>query len=372
MPLPELSKWHFNVDRYLNPWLPRPPWRYLPSVVTHFLGHRPSSKGHGSSTRPMGNLVIIFWAFIGIFCGLAIIEVVGHAIPSFQERDAPIIIGSFGAAAVLEFYAIESPLSQPRNAVLGQMLASLVGISVRKLFDLGGGSIDSSGNSNSHLLWLAGSASCAAATAVMALTGTVHPPAGATALLAVVDEQVAGLGWFLLVVVLLGCVLMQAVALVVNNLAGLAAPSSSGRRFPAYWWTPEEVGHGWKRGLRNKRREKKNIGGGRGDGSDADAEKGGTEQSKQAAAAGGLDASSVANIISRSGDDSDSESAAKIETYSLHHVEEAGGGVGSGRVAQSEAGEAHIFIRKGHVLIPEGVYMTTEEILLLEALSNRL
>lgn len=72
----------------------------------------------------------------------------------------------------------------------------------------------------------------------MGSTGTVHPPAGATALLAVVDEKVASLGWFLLPVILLGSVLMQCVALLLNNVQ---------RRFPAYWWTPEEVGQRWRR-----------------------------------------------------------------------------------------------------------------------------
>lgn len=135
-----------------------------------------------------------------------------------------------GAAAVLEFYAIESPLAQPRNAVLSQVFASIIGVAVRKLFELRAQSRD--------LMWLGGSLSCAATTAVMALTGTVHPPAGATALLAVVDNGVADLGWFLLPVILLGCTLMQCVALLLNNAQ---------RRFPLYWWSPGKVGQAWKR-----------------------------------------------------------------------------------------------------------------------------
>ncbi|KAG5917547.1 hypothetical protein E4U53_004194 [Claviceps sorghi] len=67
----------------------------------------------------------------------------------------------------------------------------------------------------------------------MALTKTVHPPAGATALLAVVDAALVRIGWFLLPVVLLGSALMLAVALLVNNIE---------RRFPVYWWTPGACG----------------------------------------------------------------------------------------------------------------------------------
>jgi hypothetical protein len=66
----------------------------------------------------------------------------------------------------------------------------------------------------------------------MALTKTVHPPAGATALLAVVDRAASGLGWNLIPVVLLGCVIMLGTALLVNNIQS---------RFPAYWWTPENL-----------------------------------------------------------------------------------------------------------------------------------
>ncbi|ETS80950.1 hypothetical protein PFICI_08479 [Pestalotiopsis fici W106-1] len=213
---------NFTIDQYVNPWIPRPPWAYLPYPVAHFLGYRSSPR------RDAGYIVTILWAAVGVFTGLLLIEITGRYIPSFQQHDAPVIIGSFGAAAVLEFYAIDSPLAQPRNAVFGQLLASIIGVGIRKLFE--------KGESLQNLMWLGGSVSCALATAVMALTGTVHPPAGATALLAVVDNNVAAIGWFLLPVILLGCVLMQIVALLLNNVH---------RRFPLYWWSPEEVGYGW-------------------------------------------------------------------------------------------------------------------------------
>lgn len=127
-----------------------------------------------------------------------------------------------GAAAVLEFYAIESPLAQPRSAVLGQLVAAITGVSVAKLFLLSEQFVD--------IQWIAGALACAAATALMALTKTVHPPAGATALLAVVDNQLLGMGWLFIPLVLLSCALMLGVALIVNNIE---------RQFPIYWWTPQ-------------------------------------------------------------------------------------------------------------------------------------
>lgn len=127
---------------------------------------------------------------------------------------------------MLEFYTIESPLAQPRNAILGQLISAVTGISVAKLFLLS--------PKFDHVQWVAGALACACATALMALTKTVHPPAGATALLAVVDTELLEMGWYLLVVVLLSGVLMLAVALLLNNIE---------RQFPVYWWTPEDKAH---------------------------------------------------------------------------------------------------------------------------------
>lgn len=138
--------------------------------------------------------------------------------PSIADADS----FTQGAAAVLEFAVIESPFAQPRNAVLSQLLASIIGIGIGKLFAL---------NPSAHAMpQLGGALACALTTALMVLTNTVHPPAGATALLAVTEGY--PIGWFLVPIMLLGCVLMQAVALVVNNLQ---------RRFPVYWWSVGEV-----------------------------------------------------------------------------------------------------------------------------------
>lgn len=230
--------WNFDIDRYVNHIMPPPPWRYIPYPVARFFGYRTEN----DKPKGTGNLMPVFYAFIGIFCGISLIEGVSMHIPSFHSHGAPIIVGSFvsstlkpsictgdadivkGAAAVLEFYAIESPLAQPRNALLGQVFSAIIGVATCKLFLLS--------DDFASLQWLGGAIACAAATAVMALTKTVHPPAGATALLAVTDARIVALGWFLIPVMVLGCSLMITVALLVNNI---------GRKFPLYWWTPAEL-----------------------------------------------------------------------------------------------------------------------------------
>lgn len=67
----------------------------------------------------------------------------------------------------------------------------------------------------------------------MTLTKTIHPPAGATALLAAVDPQVEQLGWYLLPLVLLCAALIVVTSLLLNNIQ---------RQYPTYWWTPADVG----------------------------------------------------------------------------------------------------------------------------------
>jgi hypothetical protein len=252
----DLSTWNFDIDRFLNPFVPPPPWQQIPYPIAHFLGHRKSEN------KKIGNLVVTFWAFIGIFCAILIIEAASKAVHAFQDHGAPIIIASFvrttlsirynlsfqslkkvegigigscehmliflthqqGASAVLEFYSIESPLAQPRNALFGQFLSSIIGVGVCKLFAL-----------SPHfesIRWVGGALACACATAVMGLTKTVHPPAGATALLAVTNDESLLLGWWLVPVMVFGYSLMLGTALLINNIQ---------RKFPMYWWTPEDL-----------------------------------------------------------------------------------------------------------------------------------
>ena len=80
---------------------------------------------------------------------------------------------------------------------------------------------------------MAGALACGLASAAMTLTKTIHPPAGATALLAAVDPQVEPLGWYLLPLVLLSTALMLVTSLLLNNIQ---------RQYPTYWWTPADLG----------------------------------------------------------------------------------------------------------------------------------
>lgn len=76
---------------------------------------------------------------------------------------------------------------------------------------------------------------CGVASAAMVLTKTIHPPAGATALLAAVDPVISRLGWYLLPLVLISTILTLLSALVINNIQ---------RQFPIYWFTPVDLSKG--------------------------------------------------------------------------------------------------------------------------------
>jgi HPP family len=87
--------------------------------------------------------------------------------------------------------------------------------------------------------WIVAPLACAVSAAVMTLTGTVHPPGGAAAVLAVADTGVRELGWIFVGFVALSSTLMVCVACICGN--GMA------RRYPLWWWSPKETGSFWKK-----------------------------------------------------------------------------------------------------------------------------
>ena len=79
-------------------------------------------------------------------------------------------------------------------------------------------------------LWLTSAVGGATAIAVMHATKTLHPPGGATALIAVIGGQkIHNLGYlYVLVPAGIGPLIMLAVALIVNNIP-------KNRRYPEFW-----------------------------------------------------------------------------------------------------------------------------------------
>lgn len=158
-----------------------------------------------------------FWAFVGSFIGLGIIAYLQYG--QLNKNDLVFLIGSFGASCVLVYGVIESPLAQPRNLIGGHLVSAVIGVSVQKLFP--------------ELLWIAAPLAVSLSIIAMQMTKTLHPPGGATALIAATaSPQLRELGYmYVLSPVLSGCVILLIVALICNNLTPLrkypSAPAHS-------------------------------------------------------------------------------------------------------------------------------------------------
>ena len=123
---------------------------------------------------------------------------------------SPLLIGSFGASAVLLFGAAESPLAQPRSLIGGHLVSAAVAVAVVSM-----------GGTGAYAVAMA----VGIAIFLMCLTRTVHPPGGATALIGV---QCHAGPLFLFLPVLSGALILLAVALFTNNIV-------YHRQYPKHW-----------------------------------------------------------------------------------------------------------------------------------------
>ncbi len=145
-----------------------------------------------------------FWSFIGAFVGIFIIAYIQSLhLPSIENV---FLIGSFGASSVLVYGAIQSPLAQPRNLIGGHVVSAIAGVTVAQLLP--------------DIIWLTAPSAVALSIVCMQYTRTLHPPGGATALIAVSSgTKIASLGyWYVLSPVLSGCTILLLVALIFNNI----------------------------------------------------------------------------------------------------------------------------------------------------------
>jgi len=154
--------------------------------------------------RPPMSLRYAIWSFISATLGILAI----YGITNLVGR--PLLIGSFGASAVLLFGATDSPLAQPRNLVGGHLISAVVAVIVVALFG------------STPLTMAIG---VGLAIFAMNLTHTTHPPGGATALIGI--QGAVGPG-FILLPVLAGTLILLAMALFMNNVV-------YHRSYPKHW-----------------------------------------------------------------------------------------------------------------------------------------
>ena len=156
----------------------------------------------------------ILWSWVGSFSGVL---AVAYLSSRFMEpKDLTLVIGSFGASAVLIYAAIRSPLAQPWNLLGGHFFSALVGVTCFKFF---------------QPQWLAAAIGVSLAIVLMHTLKCLHPPGGATALIAVLGgPKIHALGYLYAVIPAgLGAVIMLGIALIINNMA-------KERSYPEYWF----------------------------------------------------------------------------------------------------------------------------------------
>ena len=175
---------------------------------------RMKAKGHCPPRKPLRKII---WSSIGAFLGILFIAYLGE-IWDNHEIGSLFLIGSFGASAVLIYGAPLVEFSQPRNLIGGHVLSALVGVTVALLLK--------------ENIMVASALAVSSAIAVMHLTRTLHPPGGATALIAVIGgDSIQDLGyWYVVSPVFIGAFLMLLVALFVNNMS-----IDPKRHYPIYW-----------------------------------------------------------------------------------------------------------------------------------------
>lgn len=154
---------------------------------------------------PVPPLSECFWALVGSFIGIGAVTYLALI------QEVPVLVASLGASACLIYGVPTVPLAQPRNAIAGHILAAVIGVLVYQL---------------AGFYWYTAGLSVGLAVAAMVGTRTVHPPAGATALIAVVTRQ----DWlFPILPVGVGICILVTIGIIVNNLAAK-------RQYPNYWW----------------------------------------------------------------------------------------------------------------------------------------
>ena len=125
----------------------------------------------------------------------------------------PMLLGPFGASSVLIYGDYKSPLAQPRNVLLGHFVSACIGVVVHDFFGATFWSI---------------ALGVALALVLMTVTYSIHPPAGATAYIAV---QTGGLGaayMYIFNPVIVGAFVLVLIGVIFNKLGK--------REYPTHWW----------------------------------------------------------------------------------------------------------------------------------------
>jgi CBS-domain-containing membrane protein len=70
-----------------------------------------------------------FYTILGCFVGLLILSIINEIAIKMTDDELNLILGPFGALMTLQYVLPSAPASQPRNVILGQVLAGSISLS---------------------------------------------------------------------------------------------------------------------------------------------------------------------------------------------------------------------------------------------------
>jgi CBS-domain-containing membrane protein len=161
-------------------------------------------RGDGASPPPRSSLSVIVATVVAAIAVIGGLSYLTHAL------EVMLLLGTFGASALLVFAYPDSPFCQPRNVVLGHLIGAITGLVFLQFCPIS---------------WWCDALAVGTAIGLMKLTRTVHPPACSNPLIIFALKP----SWtFLLFPTLAGAALIIIVALFYHNLRREA-------RWPKYW-----------------------------------------------------------------------------------------------------------------------------------------
>jgi len=165
------------------------------------------ARGGGMAIPPPMTTQQALWTWLGTFLTLLVLSGINHALVT--TTDHSLLIGPFGALMTLQYGLTAAPASQPRNAVLGQIVSGAIALVFTYL---------------PIPQWLQQALGPAFSVTAMCRLGIPHPPAGAHAVLYAAGND----KWQLYGIVVMCTVVSCLMATVINNF-------SEKRQYPTYW-----------------------------------------------------------------------------------------------------------------------------------------
>lgn len=152
----------------------------------------------------------VLFATLGAMVAVSILSYISFSTQSLM------LLGSFGASALLLFALPEAPLSQPRSVVFGHLSASVIALGCLTLFGA---------------QWWAVGVATGLGVGFMMLTRTVHPPAGSNAIIVFLSKPAWGL---LVSSTLAGTITLVAIAVAYHR-------TTRRHKYPLYWRRPAVI-----------------------------------------------------------------------------------------------------------------------------------